>query len=149
MADATIEIVGMDELPLIVEMYNQIFRPARDIESFRRRYRGRYNILQMVARIKDRPVGFFLGFELKPGVFYAWFYGVLPEFRRQGIASQMMEAVHEWARQNDYDYIRVECHNQHRPMLHLSIALGYDINGIRWDPDRSDNLIIFEKTLNH
>lgn len=147
MADATIDIVGMDELPVIVEMYNQIFRPPREIESFQRRFRGRYNILQMIARIKDLPVGFFLGFELKPTVFFAWFYGVLPNFRRQGIASQLMDAVHDWVRQQDYEYIRFECHNQHRPMLHLSIALGYDIVGIRWDPDRCDNLVIFEKSM--
>jgi GNAT superfamily N-acetyltransferase len=147
MADAIIDRVGQDDLPLIVELYNQIFRPPRDLESFRRRFRGRYNILQMIARIQDRPVGFFLGFELKPTVFYAWFYGVLPDFRRQGIASQLIEAVHAWARQNEYESVRVECHNQHRPMLHLSIALGYDIVGMRWDPDRGDNLVIFEKSL--
>ena len=148
MADATVDIVGLDELPTIVEMYNRIFRPARDEDSFLRRYRGRFNILQMVARVDDRPVGFFLGFELKPTVFFSWFYGVLPEFRRQGIASQLMDAVHDWARQQEYDAIRFECHNQHRPMLHLAIALEYDIVGIRWDPDRGDNLVIFEKVLN-
>ena len=65
----------------------------------------------------------------------------------QGIASQMMYAVHSWARQHEYESIRFECHNQHRPMLHLAIALGYDIVGIRWDPDRGDNLVIFEKVL--
>ena len=147
MADAVIDIVGPEELPAIVKLYNQIFRPARDVESFRRRYRGRYNVLQLVARLKDRPVGFFLGFELKPTVFFAWFYGVLPEFRRQGIASQLMDAVHAWARDNDYNAIRFECHNQHRPMLHLGIAVGYDIVGIRWDPDRNENLLLFQKML--
>ena len=148
MADAIVDIVGPEDLPLIVQLYNQIFRPSRDLESFRRRFRGRYNILHMVARIEDRPVGFFLGFELKPTVYFAWFYGVVPEFRRQGIASQLMDAVHAWARDNDYNAIRFECHNQHRPMLHLAIALGYDIVGIRWDPDRGDNLVLFEKALN-
>ena len=148
MADATVDIVGLDELPTIVEMYNRIFRPARDEDSFLRRYRGRFNILQMVARVDDRPVGFFLGFELTPTVYFGWFYGVIPEFRRQGIASQLMDAVHSWARQNEYEFVRFECHNQHRPMLHLAISLGYDIVGIRWDPDRGDNLVIFEKMLN-
>jgi GNAT superfamily N-acetyltransferase len=148
MADAIVDIVGPEDLPLIVQLYNQIFRPSRDLESFRRRFRGRYNVLQMVARVGDRPVGFFLGFELKPTVYFAWFYGVVPEFRRQGIASQLMDAVHAWARDNDYNAIRFECHNQHRPMLHLAIALGYDIVGIRWDPDRGDNLVLFEKGLN-
>jgi GNAT superfamily N-acetyltransferase len=147
MADAIVDLAGPEDLPVIVSLYNQIFRPARDVDSFSRRFRGRYNVLELIARLQDRPVGFFLGFELKPTVFFAWFYGVLPEFRRQGIASQLMDAVHAWARQNDYESIRFECHNQHRPMLHLAIALGYDIVGIRWDPDRGDNLVIFEKVL--
>src|SRR2546428_7930898 len=102
MADAIIDMVGPEELPVISDLYNQIFRPPRDVESFLRRYRGRYNVLQLIARLDRSPVGFFLGFELKPTVFFAWFYGVLPEFRRQGIASQLMEAVHEWAKQNEY-----------------------------------------------
>ena len=147
MADAIIDMVGEEDLPVIVSLYNQIFRPARDVDSFRRRFRGRYNVLQLLARLQERPVGFFLGFELKPTVYFAWFYGVLPDFRRQGVASQLMDAVHAWAKQNEYESIRFECHNQHRPMLHLAIALGYDIVGIRWDPDRGDNLVIFEKVL--
>ena len=145
--DAVIDVVGTDQLPLIVELYNHIFRPARDAESFRRRYLGRYNVLQMLASVQDCPVGFFLGFELKPDTYFAWFYGVLPEFRL-GVATQLMEAAHEWVRQHGYEVIRVECHNHHRPLLHLSIALGYDIVGIRWDSHRGDNLIIFEKALN-
>src|SRR5438552_18580892 len=141
MADAIIDLVGPNELPVIVSIYNQIFRPARDVESFRRRFQGRYRVLQLLARLQDRPVGFFLGFELKPTVYFSWFYGVLPEFRRQGIASQLMDAVHAWAKQNEYESLRFECHNQHRPMLHLAIALGYDIVGIRCDPDRRGNLL--------
>jgi GNAT superfamily N-acetyltransferase len=148
MADAIIDIVGPDELPVIVKLFNRIFRPARDVESFRRRYLGRHNILQMVAQVNEQPVGFFLGFELKPTVYYSWFYGVVPEFRRQGIASQLMDAVHSWARLQDYESVRFECHNQHRPMLHLAIALGYDIVGMRWDPDRGENLVLFQKQLN-
>ena len=99
MADAVIDMLGPEDLPVVVNLYNQIFRPFRDVESFRRRFMGRYNVLELLARIKDQPVGFFLGFELKPNVFFAWFYGVVPEMRRQGIASQLMDAVHSWARQ--------------------------------------------------
>jgi GNAT superfamily N-acetyltransferase len=147
MADVAIDIVGPEELPVIVQLYNQIFRPGRDLQSFERRFRSRYNILRFIAQLNRRPVGFFLGFELKPTVYFTWFYGVLPEFRRQGIASQLMEAVHDWAKQNDYESVRMECHNQHRPMLHLAITSEYDIVGMRWDPDRGDNLVIFEKVL--
>jgi GNAT superfamily N-acetyltransferase len=147
MAEAVIDVVGEEELPMVVELYNQIFRPAKTLESFQRRYMGRYNVLQMVARIKDRPVGFFLGFELKPDTFFAWFYGVLADYRRDGVGSQLMEAAHSWAQQHEYETIRLECHNQHRPMLHLAIDLGYDIVGMRWDADRGENLVVFEKNL--
>ena len=147
MADAIIDIVGQDDLPVIVDLYNQIYRPVKDAESFRRRFRGRYNILRMIARIQDRPVGFFLGFELKPATFFAWFYGVLPDFRRQGIASQLMDAVHEWAKDHEYESIRLECHNSARAMLHLAIDMNYIIAGIRWEPERADNLVILEKTF--
>src|SRR3954447_10242434 len=115
MADAIIDVVGVDELPLIVEMYNQIFRPTKTVETFQRRYLGRHNVLQLVARVKDKPAGFFLGFELKPDTFFAWFYVVMPEARRMGIGSQLMEAAHSWVAQHDYETIRLECHNSHRP----------------------------------
>ena len=147
MADAVIDVVSVDELPMVVDLYNKIFRPAKTLESFQRRYQGRHNVLQLVARVKDQPVGFFLGFELKPATFFAWFYGVLPDHRRDGLGSQLMEAAQTWATQNKYETIRLECHNQHRPMLHLAIDLGYDIVGMRWDAARAENLLVFEKNL--
>src|SRR3954447_1253464 len=139
MANVIIDLLGPEDLPVVVKLYNQIFRPPRDEEEFQRRYLGRYNVVQMAARLEERPVGFALGFELKPRVFFTWFYGVLSSFRRQGVGSQLMEAVHSWARQNDYEAVRIECHNQHRPLLLMALGQGYDIVGIRWDTDREEN----------
>lgn len=147
MANTKIDIVGAAEIPTIANLYSSIFRPPHPPEFFERRFRGRYNVLLMIASIEQTPVGFFTGFELKPAVYFAWLYGVLPTHRRLGIASQLVDAVHSWAGEHDYDTIRFECHNQHRPMLHLAISLAYDIVGIRWDHDRADNLVIFEKSL--
>ena len=147
MADAIIDIVGQEDLPVIVELYNRIYRPNRDLESFRRRVQGRHNVLQMVARIKDLPVAFFTGFELKPDTFFPWFYGVHSDFRRQGIATQLFEAVHEWAHEQNYQSIRLECPNAARPMLHLALDLEYSIVGIRWDTEHVDNMVICEKVI--
>ena len=147
MANAKVDIVGQSDLPLVLELYNQIFKPARDAEFFKRRFLGRHNELMLIASIDQRPVGFFMGFELKPNTFFAWLFGTRPDFRRQGVASQLLEAVHAWALEQDYELIRFECHNQHRAILHMAIAHGYDIVGIRWDSDRAANLVIFEKTL--
>ncbi len=147
MAEAKIDIVGPADIPVIADLYSQVFRPPRDAAFFRRRFQGRCNVLMLVASLYGEPAGFYIGFELKPTVYFSWFYGVANSKRRQGIASQLMDAVHSWAAEQGYESIRFECHNQHRPMLHLAIARMYDIVGIRWDPDRGDNLVIFEKSL--
>lgn len=147
MADVIVDLMAPDDLAEVVGLYNQIFRPPRDAEHFARRYLGRHNVVQMVARLQDRPVGFVLAFELKPRVLFLWFVGVLPSHRRQGVASQLLEAFHSWARLNDYESIRCECFNQQRAMLHMAIETEYDIVGLRYDPDHGDNLILLQKTV--
>lgn len=147
MADVIVDLVAPDDLAEIVGLYNQMFRPPRDEEHFTRRYLGRHNVVQMVARIQDKPVGFVVGFELKPRVFFLWFLGVLPSHRRSGVASQLLDALHSWCRQNDYESIRFECFNRQRPMLHMAIEQDYDIIGLRWDADHGDNLILLQKLL--
>lgn len=147
MADVTVDLHAPDDLAEVVGLYNQIFRPPRDEEHFSRRYVGRHNIVQMVARMQQRPVGFLLAFELKPRVMFLWFLGVLTSHRRQGVASQLLDAFHSWGRQNDYESIRCECFNQQRPMLGMALESEYDIVGLRYDADHSDNLILLQKTL--
>jgi GNAT superfamily N-acetyltransferase len=147
MVEVEIAEVPRNQLPLLVDLYNQIFRPVRPVAEFERRFLGRHNILQLVAKEAGRPVGLFLGFELKPDTFFAWYYGVVPDCRRKGTGSQLMEAAERWATEKGYEHIRLECYNHQRPMLHLAIQLNYDIVGLRWDADRSANLVICEKSL--
>jgi hypothetical protein len=119
-------------LPQAVEVYNSVFRPKREIDFFKRRFMGRYNCLTLLARLSDRPVGFWIGFELKPGMFYHWLGGVMADFRRGGIGRQLQEA---------------QCMNHQREFIHFAVELGFDIVGIRWDSTHADNLVVFEKNL--
>lgn len=147
MPDPIISEVDMQELPIVVELFNKIFRPQRKLEQFERRFKGRNNNLLLLAKDENEPIGFFVGFELKPDTFFAWFYGVVSEARRSGLGSQLMDAAEKWAKEKGYLIFRLECYNTQRPMLHLAIELGYDIVGLRWDPAKSANLVIFEKKL--
>ena len=72
---------------------------------------------------------------------------MLPDFRGLGIGAQLCEAEQAWAAENGYEFVRMECQNTHRPVLLMSIKQGFDVVGIRWDPDRHANLVIFEKDL--
>jgi GNAT superfamily N-acetyltransferase len=72
---------------------------------------------------------------------------VLPDARRLGVASQLMDAQHAWVRAHEYEMIRLECYNQFRGMIILAVKRGYDVVGVRWDAHMSGNLVIFEKNL--
>lgn len=146
MASADIVRIGLDELPLIVDLYNEVFRPGCDATFFKRRLGSCASPLILLAQVGGQPAGFAIGYEAKPNTFYCWLIGVLQHFRHSGIASQLMEALAAWAFDNDYQVIRFECYNHHRPMLRLAIRQHYDIVGIRYDADASANLIILEHT---
>ena len=147
MAQAEIIIADERLIPEAVELYNSIFRPKHEVDFFKRRFMGRYNVLTLLARMDEHPVGFWIGFELKPGMFYHWLGGVMAEVRRHGVARQLHEAQQAWAKDHDYEYIRCECLNQQREFVHFAIEVGYDIVGIRWDSTHADNLVVFEKTV--
>ena len=147
MANADIIIADDRMLSAAVDLYNTMFRPRREVDFFKRRFTGRYNILTLIARMDEQPVGFWIGFELKPGMFYHWMGGVHSDVRRHGVARQLQEAQQAWARDHGYEYIRCECMNHQKEFVHFAVACGYDIVGIRWDSTHADNLVVFEKNL--
>lgn len=147
MADVVIDLVDPKDLATVVHLYNQVFRPERDEDFFQRRLEGRHNVLVMAARIGHDAVGFYVGMERTPSVFFGWLVGILPDARRMGVATQLMNAAADWARTRGYDAMRFECNNRNRALLHFGIAADYDIVGIRWDFDRAENMIVFEKRL--
>jgi len=147
MNDVVIDLIDPKDHALMAHLYNQVYHPERTAESIARRLHGRANILALAAQIKQDAVGFYIGFELKPSVHYAWSVGVRPDARRMGIASMLMRRAQYWAKDHGYISARFECNNTHRPMLHFGISEGYQIVGIRWDPDTANNLVIFEKLL--
>ena len=147
MAQADIIIADEKLLPQAVEVYNSIFRPKREVDFFKRRFLGRYNVLTLIARMDDRPVGFWVGFELKPGMFYHWMGAVKTDIRRHGVARQLHEAQCAWAKDHGYEFVRCESMNHQREFIHFAVAIGYDIVGVRWDSTHADNLVVFEKNL--
>ncbi len=147
MANADMVVIGPGELGLVTELYNEVFSPTVDQEHFRRRFQGRHNVSMIVAMLDGAHVGIIVGFELIPTTYFVWLCGVLPDFRRLGIATQLLDAQQAWAQEHHYQIIRFECQNQHRPMLHLAISEGYDLVGIRWDSAVMGNMVVFEKEL--
>jgi len=147
MADVIVDPIAPEDVNLVVDLYNQIFRPSRDRSSFEHRYRGRPQLLQLVARRHDRPVGFLVAYESEPNILFVWLLGVLPSDRRQGVASQLLEAAESWASESGYEWLRGECSNAQRAALSLLIARDFDLVGLRWDSEQMENQLLFQKAV--
>lgn len=56
--------------------------------------------------------GFLVAYEEEPSVYYNWIMGVIPSFRRQGVASCLMDAFESSARTRGYESVRVRSVNE-------------------------------------
>ena len=72
--------------------------------------------LILIAYVDDQAVGFKVGYE-KEGYFYSWMGGILPKFRRIGIAKALANTQEEWARTMGYNTITFKTRNSHKGML--------------------------------
>lgn len=105
-ANAKIISVGPGELELIADLYCQVFNPPQDEAFFQRRFHGRYNISLFVAMLDDQHVGFTISYELRPSTYYCWLCGVLPDARRLGVATQLIQGQQAFAVDYGYTMIR-------------------------------------------
>ncbi|MEM1422754.1 MAG: GNAT family N-acetyltransferase [Planctomycetota bacterium] len=148
MPDAIIDRINPTELDTITHLYNSIFRPERESDWIKRRMGVPERTLVQVARIDNDAVGFYCGYESRPCTHRMWLVGVVPDLRRTGVATQLTDAAEDWARTEGYKHMRFECSNRVRPFMHLGIAQGYDVVGMRYDRELMTNLVMFEKALN-
>jgi GNAT superfamily N-acetyltransferase len=109
--------------------------------------RGKRNLLVLVAARGGTICGYKLGFEHASNVFFSWSGGVLPEFRRQGVASRLMAEQHRIAKSLGYSYVRTHTKNKYRDMLVLNIKSGFDVTGVYKNMSEKMHGIILEKGL--
>lgn len=107
-------------------------------------------MLILIARAEGRPVAYKLGYAISDREFYSWLGGVLPEYRRKGIASELRQVQEAWAREQGYHCVRVKSMNRYPAMLQLLIASGYHIVGYEENalvPASGEGKILFKRTL--
>ncbi len=145
MANAEINLVGGSELGLITDLYNEVYKPRVDITFFENRFQNKTNALSLIAEVGGRPVGFSCGYEFIPNVWFSWLIGVMPDFRRSGIASQLAEAEQSWAFEHGYHTGRLEYISHYHLGLQFALSQEYNIIGLCWDNEYHANTVIFEK----
>ena len=124
-----------------------IFEKPITAEDYRRHFEGRRNLMILTAKSKGTVCGFKIGYEYGKDVFYSYSGGVLPHFRRAGVASALTEEQHRRAGALGYSVVRTHTKNEYREMLLLNLRTGFDVTGVNYDPGRQVPSIILQKRL--
>lgn len=97
------------------------------------------------ARCGSKLVGFKAGYAMSQTKYYSWLGGVHEEFRRQGIASELMRLQHEWLRVRGFQVIETSANQENAFMAELNLRQGFIACGIRREPHRVQ--VLFNKSL--
>lgn len=133
----------------IVALSEQIpeFEKPYTAREYRDRLHNAYLIL--MAEVDGLPVGFKLGYDrFEDGkTFYSWMGGVLPSYRKEGVAKLLLHKMVVWCKLKGYQYLQFKTLNKHRSMLHFAIDQGFNIIDFKANIDVRESKIYFQKKL--
>ena len=102
----------------------------------------------LVAYVDDKVVACKIGYDRYcDGSFYSWLGGVLPEFRKQGIAQELNIRMEAFVKEKGYNSIVYKTRNKFTNMLRFGLKNGYKIIGFEEKEDISEHRIILKKSL--
>ena len=135
------------EISRIYPLYRQLpefvsYQPQAELES-----RAGAGALALVCVCEGVDAGFKLGYPLNEKEFYSWIGGVLPEYRRKGLALELLRFQEDWVRKTGYRQIRVKSMNRYPAMLSMLIAQAYRIDGFSDGGSAMQHKIHFVKDL--
>ena len=117
------------------------------IEEYKKRCAGKY--LALIAEIDNQLVGFKIGYDrFKNGSFYSWMGGVLPKFRRMGVAYSLANFQEKWAAENGFSSILLKTRKKHDEMIAFSLNRGFIITEETQIIPAEETRIWMEKSLN-
>ena len=114
-------------------------------EEYQKRLTGVPHLI-LIAFVDGQAAGFKVGYE-REGYFYSWMGGVLPAFRRLGIAKKLAHMQETRVREMGYDSITFKTRNQHKGMLLFALKNGFDIIGFKEKEQVATNRILLRKIL--
>jgi GNAT superfamily N-acetyltransferase len=132
----------------IVTLSKQIpeFEQATTLERLQSRLDGVVGLI-LVAKFEGELVGYKVGYQLTEDTFYSWLGGVIPEYRKHGVATLLLNYQEKWARNSRYKEIKVKSMNRFPGMLKLLVSNGYKIVGVDKSVCGSEDKIVLLKRL--
>ena len=104
--------------------------------------------LILVASKGSHLVGFKVGYQREAdGSFYSWMGGVLPSYRRLGVADKLADAQDDWAKQKGYTSIKMKTQFRLKAMQKFAMKRAFEILTIEHTKPRENSIIWLEKKL--
>jgi len=122
----------------------EFIEPAGE-EEYHKRLKGKRHLV-LIAWEGEKPVGFKVGYE-RADYFYSWMGGVLPDYRKMGIARKLAEFQEDWARKAGFKKLLFKTRNEHKGMLIFALKNSFDIVGFTEKEKTSANRILLKKVL--
>ncbi|MDH3709973.1 MAG: GNAT family N-acetyltransferase [Cyclobacteriaceae bacterium] len=119
---------------------------AYDLQEYQKRLTS--PSLVLTAYSDTQAVGFKAGYQRgDPKSFYSWMGGVLPDYRRKGLARELAVQQEAWARSHGFERIWFKTRNRNRAMLHFALDNDFYIREVIPKIQPADYRIILEKKL--
>ena len=139
----TIREIHLDDIAAIREMNRVIFKEERIINTFERE-----GLLILEALIDGGPVGFKIGYRESRHTFYSAKGGVMPSFRRRGVAVALLSEMTRTVRERGYRRLAFDTFpNLHPGMTILALEQGFQLTKSDFNSAYKEYRLRFEKRL--
>jgi predicted GNAT family acetyltransferase len=130
----------------IIELHKVIFGTSDDLIN---KMASKPQLLVITAMIGTKVIGYKIGYELDNNKFYSWLGGVDTNYRKHGIASELMEKQHQYLKENGYSVVQTKTMNKWRSMLVLNIKNGFDVINTYTDEKGLHKITLEKRFLNY
>lgn len=150
MKDYIVKSGLIDDLKGIVELDRVVFGLSKTSEEIKGKLRLQKDVhITVVTITGGKLVGYGIGYE-KKGKYYLWSLTVLPEYRRKGIGSEIIQKQTKFAKEKGYASFLVKTSNRWKEMLRLLLKKGFNIIGFKeheWEDGPLGSAIWLEKNI--
>lgn len=131
------------ELSEISEMNRIIFLEERIINRY-----DHEHLIILMALVNGIKAGFKVGYGKSDGVFYSAKGGVMPVFRRKGLATVMLKYMISKAAEAGFDRFQFDTFpNLHPEMLILGLNEGFRVSDAGWNKRHSEFRVQLEVSI--
>lgn len=143
--------IGVDDLHKALKVLNEIpeFDEYFIPDSIKKRIVNKQTIF-LIAEFAGKVIGCKIAYNrYYDGSIYSWLGGVLPIYRRQGVATALQKELERLALKRFFNSIKMKTRNTHSEMLRFAIKQDYLICNFHKKETLLESRIEMIKVLNH